>query len=252
MSTENNTKNASEEKKAKQHGKNYKRQINRLDPNFREKLLSHAQGSKMIFTDAIAILFATGCRPCEIEKGIKVSLDIVKGTFRFEIQGAKVNDERGIKTRVFEVPMDLDNGESWQEYLFEKCAEKQIEIKIANSKSLGNAITNASKEIWPKRAEHVSPYSFRHALATELKSSGLDKITVASVLGHASTASQDKYGRKNGSNGQPPVVSVETSREVKQKSPLDRFKKKKVASVSSVASKVGKSSVSTKRAGFKM
>lgn len=216
-----------DETKAKKiHGKNFKRTIHKLDPQFREKILEEAIRQDGIFAPAIAISFATGCRPAELKNGVKVVIDPANQTFRFEISGAKVSESRGIEKRIFVTKINLDMGPSWQKYLISMCAGNEISIKIDNAKSYGNAVTNISKKLWPRRAEQASPYSFRHALATDLKSSWLDKITIASVMGHLSTASQNAYGRKRSGGRKMMIERVETSREIKTKSPLDRFKRK--------------------------
>lgn len=211
----------------KEHGKNYKRRVGKLAKDYREQIIKFASDNQSSWLQPVAVLFATGCRPEELAKGVKVSFDFERDEFVFTIQGAKVNDalKRGIEVR--EVRRKITN-EHVMLALMQVVATGN-EVKIESKKGFGNSITKASKKLFPRRKEQASPYSFRHSLATDLKSAGIDSVVIAAVMGHQSTASQHSYGRKRrgGSGGiSPDEIGASTSQAIRKVSPLARFKKR--------------------------
>lgn len=208
-----------------EHGKNYKRQVSKLADDYREQIIAHATQKNASWLAAACVLYATGCRPSELQNGVKVSFDFDTDEFIFEILGAKVNEtmKRGIGLRIIRRHITND---FVMMALMEKIATKE-DVSINSTKAFGNQITRASKEIFPRRKHQASPYSFRHSLACELKNSTLSQVEIAGVMGHRSTASQLAYGRKNKRSAGGLVMSASTSEPIRRKSPLDRFKKKK-------------------------
>lgn len=53
---------------------NSKRNIKKLNDNFRESILDYAISHNLKCAPALIALYATGCRPDEIETGIKVKI----------------------------------------------------------------------------------------------------------------------------------------------------------------------------------
>ena len=102
-----------------------------------------------------------------------------------------------------------------------------FKIKINSKVSFSNTVKRISETLWPRKKYHASPYSFRHAKATELKNSGsFDPEEIAKIMGHASVRSQQSYGRRNSkSNGEfDDIVNVEASSKPRGGDRLLRFK----------------------------
>jgi hypothetical protein len=58
-------------------------------------------------------------------------------------------------------------------------------------------ISGAGRRLWPQRKAVPSLYSWRHQVGSDLKASGLDRKSVAYLMGHQSTESVEVYGRRN-------------------------------------------------------
>ena len=212
-------------------GKNNKRQIKKLDPDFRSKIFGYAVEESRSWASACAVIYATGCRPAELVKGVKVSFDPVIESYCFEVQGAKCSEamKRGIEERRIVIHESAMPSALLDYFITKMNGAAEIEISIKSAKSFGNQITRGSEAIWPFRVNHASPYSFRHAFATDMKNAtGVDRKTIAACMGHQSTASQASYGRaRKGGSGEPQrAITATTSRAVRDVSPLARFKKK--------------------------
>lgn len=139
---------------------------------------------------AVAVLALTGCRPEEV-RGTRVRQDDEQ--VRFEIRGAKVDQDRGIKMRV----VTLDRSE-----LEQSQAGRDLLDWVGNRDCrtvTHEGSTAAFRERVARAAdraglEQVTSYTFRHAEARELKQSGLEKSEIAARLGHRSERSQSVYG----------------------------------------------------------
>jgi len=206
----------------KETKKKNKRKLTALAKDFREKILDYAVNAH-IENNAkwhlpLCVLYATGCRPVELVKGVSVKYDDETKTIRFSITGAKINDklQRGIALRTVKIKVINDKGEilNWAKPLIEEIQKEKsayIVVKTTSANAFSGYIHKASKKLWPRRAEHVSAYSFRHAVAKSLKDSDADPVKIASVLGHASTRSQLSYGRKARKTGKNELTEVEVS-----------------------------------------
>lgn len=165
---------------------------------------------------AVAVLWATGCRPVELEKGVKVSMQ--DGQLLVEIQGAKVGKidngqtvaDRGLEWRKLKLSPDLNAA---TQYLARLVADGPQTVAY-NKASLRTRLNETGRLAIRKLPEGVSiaPYSFRHALGSDLKS--CDDYTDeqrAMVMGHLSVESLSVYGRRRHRGGVKPVASVEAS-----------------------------------------
>jgi integrase len=166
---------------------------------------------------AVAVLWLTGCRPAELENGVDVQMD--GGQLAITIRAAKVGlidngevvAQRGIEVR----RLRLDpKGSPAAELLASLAAAGPITVKHPK-KSLRTRINELGQDVLAKMrsAPSVAPYSFRHAMGCDLKS--CDTLTDeqrAMVMGHLSTESLTKYGRRRrGGGGQAPILDVEAS-----------------------------------------
>ena len=80
---------------------NSKRNIKKLNEDFRESILDYAISHNLKCAQALIALYATGCRPDELKTGVKVNYDSKKNALSFKIIGSKLNAEqkRGIRIR---------------------------------------------------------------------------------------------------------------------------------------------------------
>jgi len=221
---------------------NSKRNIKKLNDNFREDILDYAISHNLKCAKAIIALYATGCRPDEINTGIRVNFDKENNKLRFKIIGSKLNAEqkRGIRIREVTVKVTEKNNKYYKQLIdtFENNpGAYDVKIKIESKVSLSNTVKRISETLWPRKKYHASPYSFRHAKATELKNSGFETEEIAKIMGHASVRSQQSYGRKsNRSSGEfDDITNVETSSKPRGGDRLLRFK---IANKNKAAAKI--------------
>lgn len=195
----------------------------RLPKDWRAKLFEVVKGRKLTkpgrLPEAVAALWVTGCRPAELEKGVVYMAH--NGRLVIKIEGAKhgtidngeVVAERGMASRTIAVDPDLHPG---ARYLYDLALAQELPRKLSyNRNSIRSRINEAGREVLAKLkdAPSLSPYSFRHAMASDLKS--CDTITNeqrAQVMGHLSVESLESYGRRRrGGGGVSPIVKVESS-----------------------------------------
>ena len=82
------------------------------------------------------------------------------------------------------------------------------------AKALSAAMTQAGKRAFPGHKVSLTPYSLRHAAASDLKVS-LSAEDVSKALGHQAIGTQSTYGtRKQGHAGRAPS-QVEATKEVR-------------------------------------
>ncbi|EBF9175434.1 site-specific integrase [Salmonella enterica] len=211
---------------------NSKRNISKLNENFRESILDYAISHNLKCAPGLIALYATGCRPDELKTGIKVNFNIKTNELEFRVLGSKLNraQRRGIAIRKIKVKVTDKNIQYYKPIvdIFEKNpGAYDFKIQVESSKAFSGYITKISKKIWPRKKYHASAYSFRHAKATELKNSNFDTETIAQVMGHASVRSQLSYGRKNRRSnvgGFDDITEVETSSKPRGGDRLLRFK----------------------------
>lgn len=221
-------------KAGKSKGKNNKRKVSALAVGWRDSMLaeaiaSEARGGEWLLP--LCVIYATGCRPEELKTGVVATFDSDKNEFVFVIKGAKVTEklQRGLEERTVRVKR---GGASWEKPLTKMIMKTRslgaFTVSIKSPSSFSNKVRAASKRLWPTKTVHASPYSFRHQLVSDMKSGGVDEITIAATLGHQSTASQASYGRRKRSGGSKGVeITATTQDEIRTvKSPLERFKQR--------------------------
>ena len=135
---------------------NSKRNIKKLNDNFREDILDYAIAHNLKCANALAILYATGCRPDELQTGVTVNYDSKKNEIEFKIIGSKLNRRmrRGIGIRKIKVKINNENAR-----FFKSIVDKFIEnpmsydhkIKIESAKAFSGYITKISKNYGPEK-----------------------------------------------------------------------------------------------------
>ncbi|MDY0973318.1 site-specific integrase [Siccibacter turicensis] len=212
---------------------NNKRDVSKLNKDYREKILEYAISKNMKCSNAIAVLHSTGCRPDELTKGVRVSISQDLKKLEFTILGSKLNAEqrRGIRLRKISVSIHDENNKIKPNILpllndLQKNEFESIKVSVASANSFSGYISKISKRLYPRKKYHASAYSFRHSFAADLKNSGADTVLIAKSMGHASTRSQQSYGRKRrGSSGEvSPVQEAVASSDIRHQDRLLRFK----------------------------
>jgi integrase len=80
----------------------------------------------------------------------------------------------------------------------------KVAIPILAKADIGRVqdrIRGMGKRLWPKRSAVPTLYTWRHQMGSDLKASGLNRVAVAYIMGHQSTASVNVYGNKRLGNG---------------------------------------------------
>jgi integrase len=202
-------------KRAKKHSK--KSDLAQLPKQWRATIFEAMKPQKQSrLASSVALLWATGCRPVEIEKGVRVSLD--GGQLLVEIQGAKhglidngdVVADRGLEWRKLKINPKLNAA---TEYLA-RLVESGPVVVDYNKNSLRTRLNEFGRLAIRKLPDGVtiSPYTFRHAMGSDVKS--CDDYTDeerSMVLGHLSMESLSVYGRRRHKGGVKPVTSVDAS-----------------------------------------
>lgn len=142
-----------------------------------------------------ALLSVTGCRPCELLKGIKVEKEVIDGkeTLIFTIQNAK-NPKSDNQWRRLEIipqnPLfDYLNG----------LVGQIVKPSYSNASNMSKAIVRQGERL---EIDGLSPYSFRHAFGSDLKATyGANDEWVSVAMGHTDPKAAERYGRGAFSSG---------------------------------------------------
>lgn len=163
---------------------------------------------------ALLIAYYVGCRPAEM-LGIKVISDT-----EIFIKGAKGTEQgdRGLDRKLTLEPSQVKSIENAVNCLL----SGEIRGNAKGSKTdvihrIQSRLATLTKSVFPRRKAQMTLYSFRHQLGSNLKASGLDRVSIAYMMGHQSTSSVDVYGDKRSTNGKiaiAPAVGLEEQKAV--------------------------------------
>jgi hypothetical protein len=130
---------------------------------------------------ALAVLWITGCRPAEIEKGI----ELVAGRDQLvvKITGAKCEDaggrERGQPTRHIGFSVDANANPALRflhALAVQSAADGTGRYTIRHNKDYRyNSVVALGRSAFPKLRTRISPYCFRHQVASDLKAAASDR-----------------------------------------------------------------------------
>jgi len=140
---------------------------------------------------ALAICVLTGARPSEIAQGVEIEL-VKKGATPFlklRIKGSKVTERTGQPERILIVAIDSDAARH-----LVQCVESGHSTLRTHPANLCAATIKAGRKVFPNLKESVTPYVFRHHLASQMKAAGIAQEIIAQTLGHRATESQQAYG----------------------------------------------------------
>jgi hypothetical protein len=164
---------------------------------------------------AVAVLWATGCRPAELEKGVDV-MRSPAGALVVRIPGAKVSDKAGAgqPVRVLVIDESTEAGKALSG-LLGKDQKRTIQRRAER-------LNKDFATIRGKIGGTASPYSMRHQIAANLKAEagpdGADKV--AETLGHRTTRSQSRYGSvRQAQAGGSGVVKAAATHKIKETRP---------------------------------
>jgi integrase len=228
-------------------GKSKKSALKSLPPDWRENMWERAfepewQEARPQLLPALAVLWLTGCRPAEIQQGVRMFLrgDLLA----IEVAGAKCTDaggrERGQPKRHYGFKIDAD---ATPALMFLRALVAQNTVNgsgqcqvIHNADYLYNSVIALGKSAFPTLRTRVSPYCFRHQMASDLKADpNVQLEDAAKFMGHLSDYSIGKYGhaihgRKSRGRAKALAAHIQTSRPIKHSPKVDRLSRFKIAS----------------------
>lgn len=185
------------------------KRIKSINTDDLNKVIAKVGGDKEL-GEALRIAFHTGCRPSEM-----LGIEVISDTEIF-IKGAKGTEQgdRGLDRNLI---LDKDIVK------FIGKAVACLRSGEAKSKKSGvihkvqSRLDTLTKSIFPRRKAQMTLYSFRHQLGSNLKASGLDRVSVAYIMGHQSTKSVSVYGDRRKGNGKiaiAPAIGLEEQKAV--------------------------------------
>lgn len=198
--------------------------LSKLPANWRQRVFEATESSRKKpsgVRQAVAIIWATGCRPAELEEGVEVKINEA-GLLVFHIRGAKYRAEdegphkakRGLEWREIVVAPGSTPAAALLMNLVQRAPGKKMTFDY-KSDSLRAQLYKIGQEVFSKMKEPpvISAYTFRHAMGADLKScDDMTDIERSQVMGHLSQASLLKYGRRRrGGGGVRPVLTVTAS-----------------------------------------
>ncbi|HBO5115475.1 hypothetical protein ACR2RM_12780 [Pseudomonas aeruginosa] len=182
-----------------------------LPGNWREQLYKQLEGRK--YELAYLVEAVSGCRPGELEKGVKV---ICKESGLLTIRvdnGVKVTAQKGQPWR--EITYRVDQS-LLVRALYEVCRKvapdtEKIEtvVDIEKTTNWRAALSSAGQKLWPRLQFRVCPYHLRNAAASDWKRAGLSEEEISAALGHCVNKTSSLYGQSQIGQGGGGLCPVE-------------------------------------------
>ena len=168
----------------------------KLHPDgWQENLVASAPGKLRV---ALLILQATGCRPCEIERGIafQIGQELAEVRLTVEVTGAKCDAYRGQPLRTFQF-LGEDQRPGVTELIAALTRHRDKTCSsIFRLSDISNRVEKRSRQLWPSHQVRPSAYSFRYAFRGQLALLGATRQEIARAMGHQSIISSLSYGRQ--------------------------------------------------------
>lgn len=175
---------------AKRHSK--RQDLRGLPDNWREQIYEAMKTSK--YKIDFLVTAVTGCRPHELQHGVRIDLD--SEFITFTITGAKVKAQQGQPERTLQYSANSDH--PLVKALVEEMRSQQTKsgiVKVDRKENFTSSIRRYAKKLWPRRRAEVTPYCLRHAAANDFKHY-LPREDVSRALGHAVDATASAYGQR--------------------------------------------------------
>lgn len=184
-----------------------------LPDNWRTLMFEGVKGSSK-YTDVVAVLSASGARPSEFERGIKVERD-GPDKLCFTIQGTKTHGGKyGQAERSFAVRVDRPE----LQYLADRIGKQANPLLVtAVAGPLSDKVRQLSLKVFPNLRSTVSAYVFRHQAAADLKASGLPDESVSAALGHSVDETKRYYGSAQAAREPGGISNIRSSQPVRMK-----------------------------------
>lgn len=196
-----------------------RRALSGLPADWRVQLCTRGRAGR--YGAAMLVAALTGCRPSELEKGIKVWLARDATTrqthVNLEIVGAKVKREQGQPLR----RLTYATAEPHPLLLMligllAANADDPKIIRVESAMNFSVEVQRLAASLWPQHRHTVTAYCLRHQWAADAKRHG-DAAAVSQGLGHLSAKTQRVYGTT--SQGKPPYAlkpsTIEVDRPIK-------------------------------------
>lgn len=213
----------------KTRGRRSKRQdLHKLPSNWRDLMADETEHGKYQIPYLVSAI--SGCRPGELEKGVKVTFSAAELLIRID-SGIKVTANKGQPWREIRYSMN-DHNHPLVRRLIEvlqgkhKAASGGAIISIEKQTNFRAAMTAAGKKLWPN-GPRVTPYCLRHAFGSDLKRSRhITQDEVSAAMGHCVNKTASYYGQfqigKSGKAGLVPST-INAARPILQtRSPIPR------------------------------
>lgn len=194
-----------------------------LPRDWRETLCQRGASGK--YGVALLVAALTGCRPAELEHGVKVWRAIDPNHHRslihFEIVGAKVKARQGQPVR--HMAYAEDDGHPLVAMLnasLSATEDASLVVKIEKALNFTVEVRRLAASLWPKHRYAVTPYCFRHQWAADAKRAGTADA-VSRGLGHLSDKTQRRYGTASqaGHGRVLRPVEIEAERAIRRAAP---------------------------------
>ncbi|AMA40304.1 TPA: hypothetical protein NJJ38_006308 [Pseudomonas aeruginosa] len=169
-----------------------------LPADWRDQLHKQLVGSK--YELAYLVEAVSGCRPGELEKGVKVVFSKESGLLTVRVDnGVKVTEQKGQPWR--EITYRVDQS-PLVKALYEACRKVATDtqttetvVEIEKSTNWRAALSSAGQKLWPRLKFRVCPYHLRNAAASDWKRAGLSEEDVSAALGHCVSKTSSNYGQ---------------------------------------------------------
>jgi integrase len=179
------------EQRRPRHSK--RKDLRGLPADWRERMVARLPNYRL----AVLVQAVTGCRPDELVNGVQ--LEIQSGYLVATIKGSKVTAKTGQPWR--RLLWQVDSESPLVRHLVAAVQAGASMAKIENAKAYSGAVRAAGAREWPRRKTTVTPYCFRHAAASDMKVSGIDKALISQALGHCSDVTKQYYGSYHQARG---------------------------------------------------
>ena len=213
FSYSNEWREKSETEKLKKESRSKKHRTGQLPKEWREKLFKAAINKHSKHTLAIAIMICTGCRPKELENGIRMTLDKKSNLINFSVVSAKRKNEK-TELRQF----TIKNDSLAFKYLVSQLwfNDGLLEICDMNYKAASTEVGRLSEAALNLKKDQASPYCFRHAFSGDLHAAKINREDIAKCLGHSTDATQAYYSSSSKhSSGAFKIGNINSTESVK-------------------------------------
>ena len=200
--------------------KRSKRQmLHKLPDDFRQKMYGSLSNSK--YRLAVLVAALSGCRPQELEYGVKMA--VANGRLTLNITGAKVI-EGGVQGQAWrEIEYSITDAHPLIAAAIEELTRNknnEILVSVASKDAYTAALRRVGRMLWPRMKSEVTGYCLRHMFASDGKAAPLSMEQLAMALGHSVTRTQSLYGQaqisKSRGSGMLTPTSVRAAAPVRQ------------------------------------